>query len=615
MKKFNILKLVLWSRNGKQRTLNFQADKINVITGHSNTGKTAILDIIDYCFFASSKSISDSVINENVAWYGVLFEINNKTYTLARKHYTNKVSDKYYFSSVGEVPQNKPVTNNIEKALKSIIETEFCINSNITLAYGGKQLKQGSKISLRYFLMFNTISQDIITESRDIYFDKQNDSKYSEALPRIFDIATGIESIENILLKEKKEELQKEINAIERKMSSYKQRQDNSSEEVREIILKAREMALISSDEDIEAIRELEGIIKIKTAISNVDTTKRELLEKERNLTLRRIQNLKTLKNQYNIHKKNLSTIHDSLKPIDYLKSKVEVRTVYFSEIMLSLESELNQLKKANQKVTPVDKQVIDQIANLKLQLKALEFELETLPREVRITDTDVEKLIFIGRATEIIRLYSGEDRVPEDLQEKIDEIQEKIDEIYLIDTGEKKSLTIGLIEEVIRGYLEKYGAVLGNYSKYQPIFDYKNKLLQLRKPNSTDIEPSVGSSSNHMFLHLFFSLAIHEVIFLNNAPYVPPFLIIDQPSRPYYGGDNQTRQIIDSLESDDSKIREAFELLNDYIDNRLKKEGHFQMIVFEHVSPNSFEDLEHFYLVEEFKNGNALITDEMLNV
>lgn len=90
MKKFNILKLMLWSKNGKQRVLNFQVDKINVITGNSNTGKTAILDIIDYCFFASSKGISDSIINESIAWYGLVFEINDKTYTLARKHYTKK---------------------------------------------------------------------------------------------------------------------------------------------------------------------------------------------------------------------------------------------------------------------------------------------------------------------------------------------------------------------------------------------------------------------------------------------------------------------------------------------------------------------------------------------
>lgn len=615
MKKFNILKLVLWSRNGKQRALEFRADKINVVTGHSNTGKTAILDIIDYCFFASSKGISDSIINENIAWYGLVFEINNKIYTLARKHYTNKVSNEYYFSSIGEVPEDIPITNNTEKVLKAIIETEFTIDSNITLAYGGKQLQQGSKVSLRYFLMFNTISQDIITESRDIYFDKQNNSRYKEALPRIFDIATGIESIENILLKEKKEKLEKETTVIKRKISSYQQRQDRSTEEVREIILQARKMALISSDEDAEAISELEGITKSKKAIENIDTAERELLEKEKNLILRRIQNLKTLENQYNAHKENLSTIQDSLKPISYLKSKVEVRTAYFSEIITSLENELHQLKEANKQVTPVDKQVTDQIANLKTELESIEYKLDILPKEIRITDTDAEKLIFIGRATEILKLYSGEDKVPENLQLKIDKIQDSIDDIVIENTEEMKLLTIGLIEEVIRGYLGKYGAVLGNYSNYQPKFDYKNKLLQLRKPNSIDIEPSVGSSSNHMFLHLFFSLAIHEVIFLNKAPYVPPFLIIDQPSRPYFESDNSDKRIADSLDSDDSKIRQAFELLNDYVDNRLKEKGHFQMIVFEHVSPSFFESLEHFHLVEEFKNGNALITNEMLKV
>ena len=615
MNKFNLLKLVLWSRNGKKRILKFQADKINVITGHSNTGKTAILDIIDYCFFASSKGISNSIINENIAWYGLVFEINNKIYTLARKHYTNKVSNEYYFSSIGEVPEDIPITNNTEKVLKAIIETEFTIDSNITLAYGGKQLQQGSKVSLRYFLMFNTISQDIITESRDIYFDKQNNSRYKEALPRIFDIATGIESIENILLKEKKEKLEKETTVIKRKISSYQQRQDRSTEEVREIILQARKMALISSDEDAEAISELEGITKSKKAIENIDTAERELLEKEKNLILRRIQNLKTLENQYNAHKENLSTIQDSLKPISYLKSKVEVRTAYFSEIITSLENELHQLKEANKQVTPVDKQVTDQIANLKTELESIEYKLDILPKEIRITDTDAEKLIFIGRATEILKLYSGEDKVPENLQLKIDKIQDSIDDIVIENTEEMKLLTIGLIEEVIRGYLGKYGAVLGNYSNYQPKFDYKNKLLQLRKPNSIDIEPSVGSSSNHMFLHLFFSLAIHEVIFLNKAPYVPPFLIIDQPSRPYFESDNSDKRIADSLDSDDSKIRQAFELLNDYVDNRLKEKGHFQMIVFEHVSPSFFESLEHFHLVEEFKNGNALITNEMLKV
>lgn len=615
MKKFNILKLMLWSKNGKQRVLNFQVDKINVITGNSNTGKTAILDIIDYCFFASSKGISDSIINESIAWYGLVFEINDKTYTLARKHYTKKVSNEYYFSGIGEVPENFPIANNTEEALKSIIETEFSIDSNITVAYGGKSLKKGSKISLRYFLMFNTISQDIINDSRNIYFDKQNNSRYREALPRIFDIATGIESIENILLKEKKEDLEKEITTLERRNSKYKQRQDHSFDEVKDILLEAREMAIISSDEDVEAINELKGVIENRRATEDIGIIKRELLEKDKNLILRKIRNLKILKNQYNTHKENLSTIHDSLKPIDYLKNKVEVRTSYFSEIILNLENELNRLKQANKKVTPIDKQVTDQIVKLEIELESIQQELDVLPKEIRITDTDAKKLIFIGRATEILKLYSGEDKFPENTQVKIDKLQELIDKIDIENTEEMKLSTIGLIEEVIRGYLQQYGAVLGNYSKFQPKFDYKNKLLQLRKPNSIDIEPSVGSSSNHLFLHLFFSLAIHEVIFLNKAPYVPPFLVIDQPSRPYFESNDSDIRREESLESDNDKIKQAFNLLNDYIDNRLKENGHFQMIIFEHVSPSFFEDLEHFHLVEEFKNGNALISDEMLNI
>lgn len=614
MKKFNILKLVLWSRNGKKRTLNFQADKINVITGNSNTGKTAILDIIDYCFFASSKGISDSIINENIAWYGLVFEINDKTYTLARKHYTKKVSDKYYFSSIGEVPEKNPIENNTEEVLKSIIETEFSIDSNIKVEYGGKSLRRGSKISLRYFLMFNTISQDIINDSRDIYFDKQNNSRYREALPRVFDIATGIESIENILLKEKKGDLEKAITTLERRNSKYKQRQDYSFDEVKDILLEAREMGIISSEEDVEAIGKLKDVIENRRATEDIDIIKRETLEKNKNLTLRKIRNLKTLKNQYNIHKENLSTIHDSLKPIDYLKNKVEVRTSYFSEIILNLENELNRLKEANKKVTPIDRQVTDQIVKLEIELEFIQQELDILPKEIRITDTDAKKLIFIGRATEVLKLYSGEDKFPESIQVKIDKLQESIDEIKIENTEEMKLSTIGLIEEVIRGYLQKYGAVLGNYSKFQPKFDYKNKLLQLRKPNSIDIEPSVGSSSNHLFLHLFFSLAIHEVIFLNKAPYVPPFLVIDQPSRPYFESDDSDKRKEESFESDNGKIKQAFKLLNDYVDNRLKENGHFQMIIFEHVSPDFFEDLEHFHLVEEFKNGNALISDEILN-
>lgn len=613
MKKFSIEKIVLWLKNGKQRILKFEPDKVNVITGESNTGKSAILEIVDYCLFASSPQISDSIINENVEWYGLKFLINDKTYTIARKSFTRVASNEYYFSSIGNIPKEFPVSNNTESALKPIIETEFSINSTTKFTYGSNQLKLGSKISLRYFLMFNTISQDIITESRDIYFDKQDNSRYKEALPRIFDIATGIESVENILFKERKEQLEKKLILLENKSSKIDSHRSIFREEQDEILRIAREFDLINSSDNDQAINELKQVVSNKKGNSGYDSSERDELERGRNLVKRKINNLKKLKSEYNIYKKNLKTMQDSLAPIDYLKDKVEVRTGYFEYIMVTLERELKEIKNINKKVTPIDKQVDDEILALNIQLDSINLKLETLPKKISITESDEQKLIFIGRVAEKFDLYSNPNDSPNKYQEQIDTLEEEIVQIPIVDTEKSRLLTIGLIEEVVFNYMQNYGEVLGNYADYHPLFDYKEKSLKLRKPRSTKIENKIGSSSNHMFLHLFFSLAIHEVIFINKAPYVPPFLIIDQPSRPYYGRDNSARKIVENISSDDSKIRQAFVLLNEYIMNRLENSGHFQMIVFEHIEPDSFEDLDYIHLVEEFKDGNALIPDNLL--
>ena len=55
--RFYINKLLLWLKDGSLRTLKFENDKVNVITGNSKTGKTAILEIIDYCLCGSNAVI------------------------------------------------------------------------------------------------------------------------------------------------------------------------------------------------------------------------------------------------------------------------------------------------------------------------------------------------------------------------------------------------------------------------------------------------------------------------------------------------------------------------------------------------------------------------------
>lgn len=62
-----IRELVLYGYNGKVRHLPFALGKVNIITGRSKSGKSAIGDIIDYCMGGDSCNIADGIVRDNKA--------------------------------------------------------------------------------------------------------------------------------------------------------------------------------------------------------------------------------------------------------------------------------------------------------------------------------------------------------------------------------------------------------------------------------------------------------------------------------------------------------------------------------------------------------------------
>ena len=143
---------------------------------------------------------------------------------------------------------------------------------------------------------------------------------------------------------------------------------------------------------------------------------------------------------------------------------------------------------------------------------------------------------------------------------------------------------------------------VLETYSNYLPVFNYREKKLELMNPKVAEISKIVGSSSNYLFLHIFLFLALHEVIMAQNIKYIPSYIILDQPSRPYY--DNKNDEF-----KDKEKITSIIQLLDYYISyiNKEYKEE-FQFIVFEHIPKEIWINMKNVHLVEEFKNENKLI-------
>jgi len=607
---FTINKIVLWLKNGKVRVVNFEPNKVNLITGGSQTGKSAILEIVDYCFFSSKSKISESKINENVLWYGINILVNDKHYTIARQALIEgKVSDNYYFSSLGEIPPTV-VSNNSETAIKSILETEFKIDrdAKFPTSYGSNYIKSGTKISLRYFFMFNTISGNIIENDEGVFFDKQNEIRYKEALPRIFDLALGIETVENILKVEKKAELEKQLAKLIRKNKAIKSKTTDFNQERVEILRKAKEYNVVRDDAKTNDV-----IDEIDKAIQGFETepaadSERVKLESSFYSLQRKIRNLKRFSTEYKKYKSSIKNLNDSLKPIEFLREKDSeiLKTSIFEELLSSYTKNIKAIRKEYQTNTPIDRQVNDNIKDLEAELEIIKSQLDLLPKDNKSFESEKEKYFFLGQMKSKLEIFSTEPlSISTSYNEEIADLESEIERLIVTNTEEKRELTIKLVEEIISEYITESDKALANYATYQPVFDYKNKTLLLRKPKTSYIE-NVGSSSNHMFLHLFFSLAMHEVIFQNNSPFVAPFLIIDQPSRPYYGT-NGKRKTGDP-ESDDYKIRKAFELLDTFLTTRIRNNGSFQMIVLEHIPVDTVSGLKNINIVEEFRNGNALI-------
>ncbi|MCY7670417.1 DUF3732 domain-containing protein [Bacillus altitudinis] len=616
---FYIDKIVLWLNNGRIRTLAFKKNAVNVVTGSSGTGKSEILSIIDYCLFGSKPNITDEIINENVTWYGINFHINDKYYTVARASIVNrKVSDKYYFSPVGELPE-QPTYKLNEHDLKEILDPEFGISENTIFPIGGKSLKIGSKISLRYFLMFNTLSENIITDT-EVFFDKQNTDRYRDALQTVFDLAIGIETEQNLKVKEKLNVLRSELKQLKKRESVIESEINVFHDSLDELITKAKYYNLIDLnitdiDENLNKLIEITEEYRQENIDLNFDKINK--LKIEKNLLIQKIRNIKKFSNEYDKYKQLENNTLDSLKPINFIKKSNKIYD--FPELKLlvnALSEEYEVIQKEIRKRNPFN-------FNLSKKLRYYEQELAEITKQIKevplnkSTTNEIEKYIFIGSLKAKLEIYKPKKADNNNLEILKNNIRLKEEEIEnefgkQSDYEERKKTMLGLLDELIDTYLIQSEDALGNYKGFKSAFNYKEKKLELRRPKAS-LPSKVGSSSNFMFLHICLFLGLHELFIRQKSSFVPQWLILDQPSRPYYGeeeikNDTPWEKV---KNTDKGKITIAMKLLNEfiqYVNKELKSD--YQFILLEHIPESIWKDeeLENFYLVEEFREGNALI-------
>ena len=206
---FQVKNIVIWPKNETfaPRIIKFELGKVNVITGKSRTGKTAIIPIVDYCLGSSKCLIPIEVIRDNASWYGLVISLDEDELLIARKvPVGDKASNDFYYDRQQEIE----IPHKIEEKNQSLESVKTILNGVCGLPYvesDENTSKLESRLSFRDLTRLILQSQDVVA-NQAILFYKSHKTEYRERLKKWFSFILGAENFELIEKRKRLKELQ-----------------------------------------------------------------------------------------------------------------------------------------------------------------------------------------------------------------------------------------------------------------------------------------------------------------------------------------------------------------------------------------------------------------------
>ena len=612
---FYISKIRLWFRHGGEpRDLEFFKDKVNVITGDSSTGKSSVLKIIDYCLLSERSTIVEDVINENVAWYGLVFHIDDIPYTIIRQAPTVESAEMKVLFREGEYLPDEPIADLDDIRAKALVKMNELFHIN-------PKLKLGSKVKqhFRHNLIFNYLTEDIIaTEStyQDLRFFRRDE--YSQILNDLLKLAIGVNE-------SKLRELESELQTAQTREKNKKRTQEKEQENREKFEKTKVEIAHQVEELGLGAATELGDsptawAANIKSIVENCNLQfKNEETNRQRNeieMALVKVREklgyFESLEKEYKIYQKRLERQNESLVPVEYVKK-------HLSELMTYQETgqllrELTEAWEMIKQSYKPDLKLPEDFENTKKGLIRDEQKLVADWKKLNPYQIDQKDIVWIRKTILLAERMEKEltkepkltitDEMLVQYGETISQIEEK-----LVRLRAKNENALGNLNDEIGKYYKYQTGISEAYRDYKPVYSMDEKMLMLITEDGEYPKGNVGSKSNYMFLHLCYFFGLHDLLINNRNEQIPQFLFIDQPSIPYYA-DKNTAIVSKNGEitnDDREKLKEAFRLTDKFM-REMTRNGHFQIIMIEHAEEDYWNNLETFVTRYKFRNGDGLI-------
>ncbi|MFJ6438761.1 DUF3732 domain-containing protein [Streptomyces sp. NPDC091416] len=615
-----LLALALYHRDGRKppRVLRFRPGALNILTGESETGKSEVLTIVDYCLGRRAPNLPDDLIDQTVGWYALLVTFaDHSRMVLARPRPTG-ASTQNAFIRTGDTTLDIPrpdelVTNSNAAVLRSELSARLGIEDfHFQPPTGAARSAFDVSIAQAALLCFQ--NQNEIADQTAL-FHRQTESGMAQALKDTLPYFLGAAGPEQALRRHRLGEAQRAQRAAQRKLEDALRHRQAMDTNGLALVRLAEAEGLLT---DVPAAPENAQVFDLlQQALTTSPQTAAPL-----NMGDRRHE----LNDERRILREQLQDFDEALAAVDRWQQQGRAFT---GELHLQLDrlKTLHLLGPERQHDTSVCpmctqplphpdptaqdiSQLTDHLAQELAQAQTLQpvreehrFALQTeraaVAEHLRLNGTQLRELLasdermsrlqehnlrvahIQGRISEALtRTGTNDDitRLRHNLalaEEHATTLEQLVDEDDVAAETERRLADIAIGMTAWAKRLNLGGAAAAT----EVAISLKLLNVVLRRPSGRLPLTRIGSAKNHIGYHLVAHLALHTYLQRNNRP-VPGFLMLDQPTQAFFPEKPRDASTIE--DADWTTVTAYFQLLNDVVQ---LNNGAFQIIVCDHAN------------------------------
>ena len=637
-----IKSIIIFDKNGEKRVVPLKQG-VNIITGESKTGKSALVEIIDYCLCSTRCTVPKGKITEFAYLYALVMLIGNSTYVIARYNWDD--GGKMFFSKEAEdfSPANLEINYFAEKTALSYKdaknEIECALGLFITnMATDADQ--QGKKASLRNMVSYLFQHQNLMASKFALFYRFSDFYKRKDVIDQ-FPVFAGMISqeyysdlIQLNTLKAQLKQKQKKQKANEKSTTYIKESLSPLLTDYFALLeqnfdgsISAQKMLEVASNLPEFDDTQLFGENKITERYSELNAELENLRNEEREILLK----IKNIDNASNTG----SSFSQMLRDLKQQTSVAEIETDEYTcplcghecqeisdndtkliEATNWLDDELKITAKYTADFSEDVRKLNDAHSKIEEKIRDVWRQIKTIEEKFISSKALVSKREKVNYAKARIALYAemSNSGIFETVDGDIEELKEKIarleEKIKGFDVDKKMSKA----ESFLSGNMNRLSLTLDFEDEYRPIdlnfglTDGSFDIYQHQKNNENIRLYEMGSGANWVSCHIALFLSfLHYFSAQENSP-IPLVMFFDQPSQVYFPQGNDKGKI---AQADLIAVNKMYKTIFDEINFIGKETGTLpQIIIVDHVDGNNLECKQEFdgYVRCNWRNGRALI-------